>query len=45
MPPAKTNKELACKLQAEELVVEEAHQGRDAPTLEVVEVARSLTRG
>ena len=36
MAPAKTGEELACLLQAEKLVLEVAHQGRDAATLEVV---------
>ena len=35
-PPAKTDKELVGWLQAEELVVEEAHQVKDAATLKVV---------
>ena len=35
-PPAKTDEELACQLQAEELAAENAHQGRDAATLELV---------
>ena len=40
------DKELACWLQAKEEVAEEAQQGRDAVTLEVVmEAARPLTRG
>ena len=35
-PLAEMDKELVCRLQAEEVAVEEAHQGRDAATLEVV---------
>ena len=43
---AKTDEELVCHLQVEKLVVEEAHQGRDAATLEVVmEAATLLTHG
>ena len=46
MPLTKTDKELVCQFQAEELVAEEAHQGRDAATLEVViEAAESLVNG
>ena len=45
-PPAAINKELACWLQVEEILAEEAHQGRDVATLEVmIEVARLLTCG
>ena len=36
------DKELAHRLQAEEVVAEEAHQGRDAATLEVVREAAGL---
>ena len=40
------NKELAHYLQAEEMVVEEARQGRDVATLEVViEYASQLMHG
>ena len=40
------DKELAHQLQVEEELAEEAHQGRDAATLEVVmEVASPLMRG
>ena len=40
------DKELACQLQAEEVAVEEARQGRDAATLEVVmEAAGPLSYG
>ena len=40
------DEELACRLQAEEEAAEEAHQGRDAATLEVVmEAAGSLIHG
>ena len=44
MPPAKTDQELACQLKVEEPVVEEAHQGRDVATLEVVMEAARLLR-
>ena len=36
MPQAKTSKDLVCRLLVEEVVVEEACQGRDAATLRVV---------
>ena len=40
------DKELARRLQAEEVVAEDAHQGRDAATLEVVmEATGPLTHG
>ena len=42
MAPAKTNKELAHWLQVEELAVEEAHQGRDVATFEVVKEPPSV---
>ena len=46
MSLAKMDEELAYWLQLEELVVEEACQGRDVATLEVViEAARPLTPG
>ena len=46
MHPTEMDKELACWLQAEELELEEACQGRDAATLEVVmEAAGPLTHG
>ena len=41
-PLAEMDKELACWLQAEEVVVEKAHQGRDATTLEVLMEAAGL---
>ena len=44
--PAKIDEEVVCQLQVEELAAKEAHQGRDAATLEVVkEAARQLTCG
>ena len=46
MSPAKTNKELVDRLQVEKLAAREAHQGRDATTLEVMmEAAMPLTYG
>ena len=41
LPLAKIDKKLTRPLQAEELAVEEAHQGRDMATLEVVMEAAS----
>ena len=40
-PPAEMDKELACQLQEEEMVVEEAWLEQDAATLEVVIEATS----
>ena len=43
-PPALTDEDLVCLLQVEEFTVEEAGQGRDGATLEVVmEVVGLLT--
>ena len=42
MPLAKTDKELSCWLQVEELVAEEVHQGRDTASLVVLEAAGLL---
>ena len=44
--PAKMDKELACGLQAEKMAVKEAHQEKDAATLEVIiEAASPLIHG
>ena len=45
MPPAKTDKELSCWLQVEELEAEEARLGRDVATLEVVMDISGLLTG
>ena len=44
-PLAETDEELVCRLWVEEVMEEEAHQGRDAANLEMVmEAARPITR-